>query len=346
MRAPACARSIAAALVAASVAASALAAGDAPLATHGVASRRHAQVALVEASVEAVRQATIGTQVSGRIVELPVKAGDAVRAGQVLARIDPRAADAAVAAGRSQVAEAEANLANARRAHERNVELAARKFVSQAAVDQSEAAYKAALAQAEAVRANASSAVVQRDWTTIVAPYAGVVGETLAELGDMAVPGKGVVTVFDPRELRVVATVPQTTLARATLAGAEVELGANGGTLRPVRATVIPIADARSHTTRVRFDLPPAPGVLPGQYARVRLPVGSVEAIAVPESALVRRGEVTAVYVVDAAGRPRMRQVRTGERMAGGEIEILAGLAGGETIAADPVAAGMRTAKK
>ena len=163
MRAPACARSIAAALVAASVAASALAAGDAPLATHGVASRRHAQVALVEASVEAVRQATIGTQVSGRIVELPVKAGDAVRAGQVLARIDPRAADAAVAAGRSQVAEAEANLANARRAHERNVELAARKFVSQAAVDQSEAAYKAALAQAEAVRANASSAVVQRD---------------------------------------------------------------------------------------------------------------------------------------------------------------------------------------
>lgn len=314
--------------------------------TIAVEVRSHPRTVVVEASIEAVRQATPGAQVSGRIVEFSVRAGDAVRAGQVLARIDPRAADAAVAAGRSQIAEAEANLANAKRVHERNVELAARKFVSPAAVDQSEAAYKAAVAQADAVRANANSAAVQRDWTTVVAPYAGVIGETLAELGDMAVPGRALLTLFDPRELRAVATVPQSTLARAKLDGARVELPARGETVVPLRATVVPMADARSHTTRVRFDLPPQAGLLPGQYARVRLPVGTIEAIAVPESALVRRGEVTAVYVVDASGRPRMRQVRSGERLGDGAIEILAGVSGGESIAADPVRAGMLTAAK
>ena len=192
--------------------------------------------------------------------------------------------------------------------------------------------------------ADAGSAAVARDWTTIVAPYAGVVGETHAELGDMAVPGSTLVTVFDPREMRAVAYVPQATLAKAKLDGARVDLPALGRTVKPLRATVVPVADARSHTTRVRFDLPPDEALAPGQYARVRLPVGVATALAVPEAAVVRRGEVSGVYVMDDKGAPRLRQVRTGERVGDGEIEILAGLSGGETIAANPVAAGMRTA--
>lgn len=335
-------RTIALALFAVSAAAAAQPALD----VIRVAPRPVAQTVAVEATVEAVKQATLGSQVAGRIVDLPVKAGDTVRAGQVLARIDARAADAAVSASRSQLAEAEANLANAKRVHERNKALAAQKFVSQAAVDQSESAYQAALAQVEAVRANAGSAAVARDWTTIVAPYAGVVGETLAEMGDMATPGKPIVTVFDPREMRAVASVPQATLAKAKLDGARVDLPALATTLTPVRATVVPLADARSHTSRVRFDLPPAEGLVPGQYARVRLPVGVATMIAVPASALLRRGEVTGVYVIDDKGAPRLRQVRTGEPVGDDEIEILAGLAAGETIAANPVAAGLRTAAR
>ena len=335
-------RTIALALLAASAAAAAQPALD----VIKVAPRPVAQTVAVEATVEAVKQATLGSQVAGRIVELPVKAGDPVRAGQVLARIDARAADAAVAASRSQLAEAEANLANAKRVHERNKALAAQKFVSQAAVDQSESAWQAALAQVEAVRANAGSAAVARDWTTIVAPYVGVVGETLAELGDMATPGKPIVTVFDPREMRAVASVPQATLAKAKLDGARVDLSALATTLKPVRATVVPLADAKSHTSRVRFDLPPVDGLVPGQYARVRLPVGVATMLAVPASALLRRGEVTGVYVIDDKGAPRLRQVRTGELVGDDEIEILAGLAAGETIAANPVAAGLRTAAR
>jgi RND family efflux transporter MFP subunit len=310
--------------------------------TIAVAARDLPQMVAVEGTIEAVRQATLGAQVAGRIVEFGVKAGDTVRAGQVLVRIDARTADAAVAASRSQIAEAEANLANAQRTHERNRALLAQKFVSQAAVDQSEATFKAAQAQVASVRANAGSASAAQSFTVIVAPYAGVVGATHAELGDMATPGRPLLTVFDPRELRAVAAVPQATLAKLKLDGsARVDVPALGRTLTPVRATVIPLADNRSHTTRVRLDLPAADGLLPGQFVRVRFATGTARMIAVPETALLRRGEVTAVYVLDSAGRPQLRQVRTGERVGDGEVEILAGLAGGERIAANPVAAGM-----
>ncbi len=190
-------------------------------ATLDVAVRELPRIIAAEGQVEAVRQTTLGAQVAGRIVALDVKAGDSVRAGQVLARIDARTADQAVAAGRSQVAEAEANLANAKRKYERNRDLVAQKFVSQAALDQADAEYKAAQAQLAAIAANAGQAVAAQSFTTIAAPYAGVIGATLAELGDMAQPGRPLITIFDPRELRVVATVPQAALATIRLDAAD-----------------------------------------------------------------------------------------------------------------------------
>jgi RND family efflux transporter MFP subunit len=300
------------------------------------------QTIAAEGLVEAVRQATLGAQVAGRITELAVKAGDPVRAGQVLARIDARTAEQAVAASRSQVAEAEANLANARRRHDRNVNLFAQKFVSQAAVDQSEAELKAAQAQVDSLKANAVQASAAQTFTTITAPFAGVVGATHVELGDMAQPGRQLVTVFDPKDLRVTATLPQASLAKVRLGEpVAIELSGRAGTVKATRVTVIPLADARTHSTRVRLDLPPTDGVLPGQFARAWFVTGTTRALAIPASALLKRGEVTAVYVIDRDGRALLRQVRAGEPVAGGMVEILAGLAGGERIAQNPVQAGM-----
>jgi RND family efflux transporter MFP subunit len=310
--------------------------------TYEVVMRDLPQTIAAEGLVEAVRQATLGAQVAGRITELAVKAGDPVRAGQVLARIDARTAEQAVAASRSQVAEAEANLANARRRHDRNVNLFAQKFVSQAAVDQSEAELKAAQAQVDSLKANAVQASAAQTFTTITAPFAGVVGATHVELGDMAQPGRQLVTVFDPKDLRVTATLPQASLAKVRLGEpVAIELSGRAGTVKATRVTVIPLADARTHSTRVRLDLPPTDGVLPGQFARAWFVTGTTRALAIPASALLKRGEVTAVYVVDRDGRALLRQVRAGEPVAGGMVEILAGLAGGERIAQNPVQAGM-----
>ena len=314
-------------------------------ATLEVAIRELPRTIVAEAQVEAIRQTTLGAQVAGRIVALDVKTGDRVRAGQVLARIDARTANQAVAAGRSQIAEAEANLSNAKRKYERNRDLVAQKFVSQAALDQAEAEYKAAQAQLAAMTANASVAVAAQSFTTIAAPYAGVIGATLAELGDMAQPGRPLFTIYDPRELRVVATVPLKALATLKLdEPIRIEIPALGETLNAVTATVIPLADGRTHTARIRLDLPAGENLLPGQFARARFVTGTTRALAIPSTALLRRGEVTAVYVIDRDGRPLLRQVRVGEGMGEGQVEILAGLSAGDRIAANPVQAGMAPA--
>jgi len=314
-------------------------------ATLEVAIRELPRTIVAEGQVEAIRQTTLGAQIAGRIVALDVKAGDTVRAGQALARIDARTADQAVAAGRSQIAEAEANLANAKRKYERNRDLVAQKFVSQAALDQAEAEYKAAQAQLAAITANAAQALAAQSFTTIAAPYAGVIGATLAELGDMAQPGRPLITIFDPRELRVVATVPMATLATLKLdLPIRIEIPALDKSLTAVSATVIPLADARTHTARIRLDLPPGEQLLPGQFARARFVTGTTRALAIPATALLRRGEVTAVYVIDRDGRPQLRQVRVGEGIGDAQVEILAGLSVGERIAANPVQAGMTPA--
>ena len=298
--------------------------------------------AAVEGVVEAERQSTLAAQVAGRVVARPVKAGDAVKSGQLLVQIDPRSAAQAEAASQSQVREAQANLTNAKAKFERSKELAKQKFISQAALDQAQAEYLAAQAQVTAAIANAGVSSTSKSFTTIVAPYDGVVASTDVEVGDMATPGRPLVTVFDPRALRVTATLPQAVLARADLAApVQIEIPSLQRTLAARRVTVIPVADVRTHTTQVRLDLPETAGVMPGQYARASIVTGHAKALTIPESAVLRRSEVTAVYVLDVSGKAQLRQVRLGEPVGDAEVEVLAGLNAGEHVAREPVRAGI-----
>ena len=301
-----------------------------------------ARTVAAEGVVEAVRLSTLAAQVAGRIVALPVKAGDPVKAGQVLLQIDARAATQAEVASQSQVREAQANLANAKAKYERSGRLFEQQFISQAALDQARTEYLAAQAQTATALANAGQSATSKSFTTIVAPYDGVVASTDVELGDMATTGRPLITVFDPHALRVTATLPQAVLAQARLdAPVTVVLPTIGRELKARQVTVIPVADTRTHTTRVRLDLPEAAGLLPGQYARALIATGQVRALTVPQSAVLRRSEVTAVYVLDAKGHAQLRQVRVGETVGDGQVEVLSGLVAGERVALDPVRAGI-----
>jgi RND family efflux transporter MFP subunit len=163
-----------------------------------------------DAVAEAVRQSTVSAQIAGRIVELRFDVGDYVKKGEVIARIDERAATQALAASEAQVREAQAALGNARATYERSKQLLAEKFISQAALDKAEADYKAAQARLAAMLAGAGQVATERSFATIVAPYSGVVSARHVELGEMAAPGKPLLTGFDPATLRVVANVPET----------------------------------------------------------------------------------------------------------------------------------------
>ena len=301
------------------------------------------QTYAAEALVEAVKQATVSAQISGRIVEINFDAGDFVNKGQVLMRIDEREASQALAGSQAQVAQAQATLQNAKANYERTKQLVEQKFVSQAALDKSYSEYKAAQAQAQASMAGAGAAATTKGFATILAPYSGVVAARHVELGEMASPGKPLMTGFDPKDLRVVASIPQYKLADIRQSPrAAVEFPALNKWVKVTSVSVLPSADARTHTTRVRLDLPEAiRDVIPGMYARAHFTVGKTRKLLIPDAAIVRRSEVTAVYVVDSKGQVNFRQVRLGDVAGQGATEVLAGLSPGETVALEPVKAGI-----
>ncbi len=282
-----------------------------------------------ESVVEAVRQATVAAQVAGRIVDMRVDAGQKVRAGEVMMRIDSREAAENVAGAQARLAQAEAD-------YRRTQNLFEKKFISGAALDKAEAELKSA-------RALSGLAGAGLSYATVTAPIGGVVAQRQVELGEMAAMGRPLVTVFDPKGLRVIASVPQYKLSELRgAAKAKVEFVETGKWIDAVRVEFLPSLDARSHTVTARVYLPDnADGVVPGMAARVHFVGGHATKLTVPAKAVIRRGEIHAVYVIDTQNVPHLRQVRVGEAAGDGELEVMAGLAAGDKVSLEPVKSGI-----
>ena len=299
--------------------------------------------------VEPVRQTVIAAQVSGAVVQLDVKAGDTVKSGQLLLRIDARAADQNAAASDAQVLAARASLEVASKQYERQQQLFQKNYISQAAMERAESEFKATRAQLAAQGAQAGAVRTESGFYAIRAPYGGVVALVPVTLGDMAMPGRPLLTLYDPAALRVSVSVPQT-VATQMVSGQppRVEVPGLPAKAQWVTAThveLLPMIDAATHTVVLRLDLPAGqPGMSPGMFARVWLPMAGNDSgspatnVRVPLLAIVRRAEMTGVYVVNRDGRPVLRQVRLG-RIEGDQVEILSGLMPGERVASDPQAA-------
>lgn len=313
------------------------------LATAPVQAGGTAQSEAYDGVVEAVRQTVVAAQVAGAVVALDVKVGDVVKAGQILLRIDARAAEQSAAASDAQVQVARSSLDIATKELERQRQLFQKQYISQAAFERAEAQYRATTAQVNAQLAQASAARTQSGFHIVRAPYSGIVAEVPVTLGDMAMPGRPLLTLYDPAALRVTAAVPQAAIGRmVTDRPMRLELpglAADIGEIAQVQ--VLPTIDAATHTAQVRAALPAAAkGATPGMFARVWLPVRASDAarMFVPATAVVRRAEMTGLYVIDPKGRPVLRQVRLG-RVTNDKVEVLAGVSAGERVAIDPQAA-------
>jgi RND family efflux transporter MFP subunit len=283
------------------------------------------------------------------VVQLDVKVGDRVQAGQVLMRIDARAAEQAAVASDAQAQAARAALDLAAKDFDRQKQLYGKNYISQSALERAESEFKATQAQLHAQLAQAGAARTQTGLHVVRAPYAGIVAEVPVTLGDMAMPGRPLLTLYDPSALRITASVPQTVAARLVagqLPRAELPgLPAASQWVVPTRLQVLPTLDAATHTVPLRAELPAGlAGVVPGMFARLWLPLAGgtdgrdAASVTVPLAAIVRRAEMTGLYVLDAAGKPLLRQVRLG-RSDGGKVEVLSGLGAGERVVTDPQAA-------
>lgn len=304
----------------------------------------------IDGVVEPVKQSVISAQASGRVVNLLVKMGDRVKAGQLLATIDDRETTVGVQRSQAQVAQAQAELRNAQVHYERTRDLRAQGFMSQAALDVAQTQYQAAQAGHAQASAGARASALSQGYTRVTAPYDGWVLQTHAEAGDLAVPGKPLVTVYAPQPLRAVVQVPAS-LAESTRMAKEVQVqlsDANGDSkwVAPVKRSAMPAADPVSQTVVWRLDLSAqaAQNLLPGQQLRVRFVGGQAQRTVVPAAAVLRRGELTAVYVASERGFV-LRAVRLGADHGAEGVEIVAGLSAGEQVATDPVRAGLAGAK-
>ena len=306
-----------------------------------------AQEVSLDAVVEAVRQATLSAQVPGAIVSLNVKAGDRVRAGQELLRIDASAAQQNVVGNTAQLEAAQANLRVASKELDRQKQLFQKQYISQGALERAQAQYEVAQAQVQAQQAQTRAAQTQTGFFSVRAPFNGVVSDVPVTLGDMAMPGRPLVTLHDPSALRVSAAVPQSMIedVRKQLKTVRYEI-AGHTSVAAASAQLLPAVDPVTHTAQLRVALPAgAEGLVPGMFARVWVPVSaSNEAVKtgakdgrvfLPLTAIVRRAEMTGVYVMDAQGKPRLRQVRLG-RTTGQTVEVLSGVSAGEQVVTEP----------
>jgi RND family efflux transporter MFP subunit len=289
--------------------------------------------------VQAVEQSVLSAQTSGRVTQLGADIDSHVRRGEVLLRLTDAEQRAAVDGGAAQLRAAQAQLADAANRFERASELMDRQLISRDDFDRVRAAHDSALAARDAATAQLARAREQLDYTVVQAPYAGVIAARHVELGETVSPGQPLYTLYAPGQLRLEVLVPQAAAERIRgNAAAQVQLP-DGREIAAAKVIVFPSADPRAHSTAVRVVLPVLDSApRPGQTAKVRFAAAAGPATPwLPDSAVVRRGELTAAYVVGADGIV-LRQLRIG-RVQGDALEVLAGVAPGEQVAADPQAA-------
>jgi RND family efflux transporter MFP subunit len=297
---------------------------------------------VLDGRIEAVQQATVSAQTSGRVVEVFFDVDDFVEEGDLILRLRDTEQRSRLEQAEAGLREARARYNEARSDYERIEDIFERQLVSRSEMDRATAALRSARARLESAQAAVEGAREELDHTRVVAPYAGILTERHVETGESVSPGQPLVSGISLEHLRVVTQVPQRHI-QAVREHQQARVMLNGA--MPVSAeglTLFPYADPVSASFRVRVQLPDGTsGLFPGMFVKVAFTVGEQERLLVPTEAVMQRGEVSAVYVVDEDGRIRLRQVRTGRAASQDHVQVLAGLEAGERVAVDPVRAGI-----
>ena len=271
----------------------------------------------VVGTVRAKLHATLEAKLSGRIDKLPVVLGQRVKAGDVVARLDAAEINA-------RLEQAEASLEQAERDWKRISTLFEQQAVTRADYEASQARHRVA-------KGATAEAKAMMSYVEIVAPFDGVVTKKWADVGDLAAPGKPLISIEDPSALQLETDMPQAIAAHVKRdTGLAAHVDGVSGELTGTVSEIAPTADSVSRTIRVKVDLSAQTGLSSGQFARLLVPVGLGNSLRVPVAAVVQRGQLEIVFVV-ANQHAQLHLVKTGKRI-GDEMEILSGLHAGDAV--------------
>jgi RND family efflux transporter MFP subunit len=283
-------------------------------------------------TVEPIERVRLATKIMGRVEAIDFDEGDEVRAEQTLVRLRPREIEAKRAQAEAAVEEAEAHLRNATAQRDRIESLFDRAAATPKELDD----VRTAFAGAQARRRAAGEALKEVEellrYTSLSAPFDGVVTRRWMEPGDLAAPGQPILEVENLDRVKVVARVPEgdvgMTVRVEVLAGGQEPSGAVEGTID----RVVPSADPMSRQFDIKVHLDnPGHRIKPGMFARVIVGTPGGGGLTVPRQAVFRRGQLEGLFVVGPDGRARLRWIRTGATH-GGRVEVLSGVDADEEV--------------
>jgi RND family efflux transporter MFP subunit len=268
----------------------------------------------VVGTVRSKQRAVVEAKISGRVLEYSATPGTIVKAGDLLARLDVQEIQA-------KVDQARAMLDQAQRDFDRQNQLIASKATTRQDFDTADARVKVSTA---AVR----EAETMMSYAQVTAPFDGVVTRKLADVGDLAMPGKPLLEIEAPTSLRFEADLPEAILDRVKL-GEKMTVRL-AKVIEGTVSEISPVADPVSRTFNVKLDLPPTEGLRTGQFGRVSVPVAGVQLLLVPQTAVLKRGQMELIFIAKD-GKAALRLVKTGKTLED-RIEVLSGLEEGEPI--------------
>jgi len=285
-------------------------------------------------TVRAEYVATVTSRVVATIVQIRVSAGQRVAKGEVLVELDDRDLRARVEQAREAVRGAEATFAQALSNYKRDKPLFDQRVISAYDFENTETALKTAQANLERLRQAQHEAEANLSYAVIRSPFDGVVIERLSETGELAAPGKPLLTMYQQDRLWLEASVPEEELGRISMGRAyTVRIDALKRTLHGRVAEIVPSSDPATRTVLVRVRLENPRDLVPGMFGRMLIPEAPQRVLLIPTLAVRRAGQLTTVDVVQD-GRVERRTVQLG-RAVGDKFEVLSGLAPGEVIVAE-----------
>lgn len=297
------------------------------------------------ATVKAKINSVVASMLTGKVTSIAVEEGDYVKKGQLLLTIDARdlsqkasGASAGIRAAQMAASSAAQNAKMADRTYQKYKNLYDEKVITKQEFDQyttqknvAALEYQRAQAGVQQARAGLGEVQVFQSYARVTAPISGIVTQRTIDLGSTAIQGQPMLTIEAEEQgglkSEVVANIDETYLDKVK-AGEEVSLEINGKTYKRKITKIVRYIDPTTRTFKAKIDIS---GLIGGQFVKINIPVSKKDAITVPKSAVVEKGELTGVYAVDADNIISYRIVRVGKEY-GDKVEILSGLSNGDKI--------------